>query len=78
MEAGPDRAITGDIISMAHRLGHTTVAEGVECEAQKEYLFANGCDHIQGYLVGKPMDEEAAIEMLRKHTVDADALLLNA
>jgi len=68
LEAGPDKAITGDIISMAHRLGHSTVAEGVECEAQKEYLRISGCDRIQGYLVGRPMDEDAAIELLQKQS----------
>lgn len=62
--AGPDDAITGDIISMAHRLGHDTIAEGVEYEEQKHYLRINGCDKIQGYLIGKPLNEEAAIELL--------------
>ncbi len=63
---GNDKAITGHIISMAHKLGHCTVAEGVECEAQKQYLLDNGCDKIQGYLVSGPLDEEAAIELLRR------------
>jgi EAL domain-containing protein (putative c-di-GMP-specific phosphodiesterase class I)/GGDEF domain-containing protein len=65
-EDGPDKAITGDIISMAHRLGHCAVAEGVELEEQKQYLLAHGCDKIQGYLISKPVYEEAAIELLRK------------
>jgi PAS domain S-box-containing protein len=34
----PDKTLTGDIISMAHKLGHCVVAEGVEDEAQKKYL----------------------------------------
>jgi PAS domain S-box-containing protein len=79
LETGPDRAITGDIISMSHRLGHCTIAEGVEYEAQKEYLLANGCDKIQGYLVGRPLDEEAAIELLRKYScAEDDYQLLDA
>ena len=36
----PDEAITEDIISMAHKLGHYVVAEGVEVDIQKEYLIA--------------------------------------
>lgn len=60
-----DEAITGDIISMAHKLGHYVIAEGVEHERQKQYLMKHGCDKIQGYLVSKPLDEDAAIEMLR-------------
>ena len=59
-----DNAITSDIISIAHKLGHCTVAEGVEYEEQKQYLKNHGCDKIQGYLIGKPLDEEAAIDLL--------------
>ena len=65
-EEDPDKAITGDIISMAHRLGHCAIAEGVEQEVQKQYLLAHGCDKIQGYLVSRPLDEEAAFEFLAK------------
>lgn len=61
----PENAIMGDIISIAHKLGHYTVAEGVECEEQKQYLLDHGCDKIQGYLIGKPLDEEAAIDLLK-------------
>ncbi|NLW10428.1 MAG: EAL domain-containing protein [Clostridiaceae bacterium] len=60
----PRNAITGDIISMAHKLGHWVVAEGVEYEAQKEYLANNGCDRIQGFLYSRPVDEESALQML--------------
>ena len=66
LEDDPDKAITGDIISMAHRLGHYAIAEGVEQEVQKQYLMAHGCDKIQGYLVSRPLDEEAAVEFLAK------------
>lgn len=57
-------AITGDIISMVHKLGHCVVAEGVEHEKQRDYLKRHGCDKIQGYLIIKPVDEDAAIELL--------------
>ncbi len=62
----PEEVITGDIISMAHKLGHCAVAEGVEHEEQRQYLLNNGCDKIQGYLVGKPLDEEVALELLKE------------
>ena len=62
-------AITGDIISMAHKLGHYVIAEGVEHEKQREYLKNYGCDKIQGYLISKPIDEEVAIEILKKQTI---------
>lgn len=61
-----DKAITGDIISMAHKLGHFVVAEGVENENQRKYLMDYGCDKIQGYLISKPIDEGAANKLLEK------------
>jgi len=65
-EVNEHEAITGDIISMAHRLGHCAIAEGVEHEDQKQYLLAHGCDRIQGYLVGRPLNEEEAFKLLAK------------
>lgn len=62
-----DKAITGDIISMAHKLGHCTVAEGVEHDKQLQYLKEHDCDKIQGYLISKPLDEEKAFEFINKH-----------
>ena len=47
--AGADAAIVDTIIVMAHALGMTVVAEGVETVAQEEYLVARGCDVAQGY-----------------------------
>ncbi len=67
LEIHPEEAMTSDIISMAHKMGHCTIAEGVEYETQKQYLLANGCDKIQGYLIGKPSDEEEAIKLLGKY-----------
>jgi len=60
-----DEAITGDIISMAHKLGHYVIAEGVEHERQRQYLMNYGCDKIQGYLISRSLDEDSAIELLR-------------
>lgn len=60
----PEEAITGDIISMAHKLGHYVIAEGVEHQKQKEYLHAFGCDRIQGYLISKPLNKKKAFEFL--------------
>jgi len=59
------KAITGDIISMAHKLGHYVVAEGVEDERQKQYLLDNCCDFIQGYLFSKPLPAKLAMDLLR-------------
>ncbi|MDD4798221.1 MAG: EAL domain-containing protein [Clostridia bacterium] len=46
LETDSDKAITGDIISMAHRLGHDAVAEGVEHARQLRYLKEHGCDKV--------------------------------
>ncbi len=54
------RAIAGGIIGLAHALGLKVVAEGVETEAQRDFLAALGCDLAQGYLTGKPVDADSA------------------
>lgn len=59
-----EEAITGDIISMAHRLGHKVVAEGVEYDIQRQYLVQYGCDYAQGYLFSKPLSEALALKYL--------------
>ncbi len=67
MNLKTNEAITGDIISMAHKLGHYTIAEGVEHEKQLEYLQKQKCDRIQGFLISKPLDEDAAIDIVKNH-----------
>jgi diguanylate cyclase (GGDEF)-like protein len=58
------RILTGSIVMLAHRLGLKVIAEGVETEEQLEYLRENGCDMVQGYLTGKPVDAVKIAEML--------------
>jgi diguanylate cyclase (GGDEF)-like protein/PAS domain S-box-containing protein len=52
--AGGDEVIVRSIIDLAHNLGLSVVAEGVENENALEILVANGCDSVQGYLLGRP------------------------
>jgi diguanylate cyclase (GGDEF)-like protein len=54
-----DAALATAMINMAHSLKYRTVAEGVETEAQLDFLRRQGCDAAQGYLLGRPMDAEA-------------------
>lgn len=63
----PNKAILSDIISMSHKLGHYTIAEGVEHDIQLEYLKKHNCDKIQGYLISKPLHEKEAFEFLKKN-----------
>ena len=69
-----NKAITSDIISMAHKLGHCTIAEGVEHDIQLQYLKEHDCDKIQGYLISKPLDEEDAIDFLKMYDIQGEQL----
>jgi EAL domain-containing protein (putative c-di-GMP-specific phosphodiesterase class I) len=54
----PDRpasSIVRHVVALAHELGMTVVAEGVETAAQRDILTALGCDVAQGYLFARPM-----------------------
>lgn len=53
-----DEAMVAAIIVMAHRLNIRVVAEGVETEAQLDFLREHGCDQYQGYYFSKPLPAE--------------------
>lgn len=57
------------IINMAHGLNKKVVAEGVETEAQLEFLRSHNCDMAQGYLFGMPMPANELIKVLGKNTM---------
>lgn len=50
-----DEGIIRSVLSLADNLGLKTVAEGVETEAQVDFLNETSCDHLQGYHFHKPM-----------------------
>ena len=50
-----DAEICSATIALAHNLGLTVVAEGVETEMQRDYLMEHGCDYLQGYYFSKPL-----------------------
>jgi diguanylate cyclase (GGDEF)-like protein/PAS domain S-box-containing protein len=50
-----DAAVTKAIITMAHGLGVRVVGQGVETENQAVFLAENGCDEMQGFLLGRPV-----------------------
>ncbi|MFZ5871491.1 MAG: EAL domain-containing protein, partial [Actinomycetota bacterium] len=58
--SGSDAAIVRSVTDLAHELGLTVVAEGVEDAGTWDALAALGCDVVQGYLVAQPMPPEAA------------------
>ncbi|MGD9597160.1 MAG: EAL domain-containing protein [Steroidobacteraceae bacterium] len=59
------------VIAMAHALGKTVVAEGVETIEQLDFLRERGCDVVQGYYLAKPMSAEAVGELLAGRAVAA-------
>jgi EAL domain-containing protein (putative c-di-GMP-specific phosphodiesterase class I)/GGDEF domain-containing protein len=49
------RVVLEGVVQMAHALGFKIVAEGVELDAQRDWLTAMRCDYLQGYLFSKPI-----------------------
>ena len=64
--AESEKEIVGSIISLAHNMNLFVVAEGVEVEEQLNFLRESGCDCVQGYLLGKPLDDEEFNATLKK------------
>jgi diguanylate cyclase (GGDEF)-like protein len=65
-----DAAIVSAIIALAHSLRLEVVAEGVETDAQLQFLRGRQCDLIQGYLLSPAVPAEQFSELVRR-TVDA-------
>lgn len=61
-----DIAITKAIIALAKSLNIEVIAEGVETQAQKDFLVENGCRYIQGYLYSKPVPLEEFEKMIER------------
>ncbi len=62
-----DAMVAQTIIGMGRGLGLDVIAEGVETEAQRNFLMAQGCDAFQGYLIARPMPREAFEALLDEH-----------
>ncbi len=61
------------IVDLAHGLGLTVIAEGVETELQLEILAAAGCDQVQGYLIHKPQPAGSVETAFRQYSPAFDA-----
>jgi diguanylate cyclase (GGDEF)-like protein len=53
-----ERLIVESLIELVHKLGLEVIAEGVEYREQYDLLKSWGCDYVQGFLFGKPMEPE--------------------
>jgi diguanylate cyclase (GGDEF)-like protein len=71
--AGPDESpeVVRSIVLLAHSMGLSVVAEGIESVRELELLRAAGCDKVQGHLYGEPLREPQARALLAR----ADAVM---
>jgi EAL domain-containing protein (putative c-di-GMP-specific phosphodiesterase class I) len=69
-----DAAIVRSVIGLAHELGIEVIAEGVEDEATMNALAALGCDQVQGYFIGRPMDLAKLLDWLAAPGLAAPAV----
>lgn len=64
-----DAAIVNTIIAMTEAMALNVIAEGVETEAQREFLDNHGCHVFQGYLFGKPVPIDQFEEKLKSISI---------
>ena len=65
-EDGSDNVVIARaIIALGHGMGLNVVAEGVETEAQADFLRGYGCDQMQGFLLSRPQPAERMEQWLR-------------
>ncbi len=67
--AGEDTAIVRSIIVMGRNLGLEIIAEGVETTAQADFLRAEGCHELQGFLFSKPIPADAFEQILQSRVL---------
>jgi diguanylate cyclase (GGDEF)-like protein len=72
-----DVSLVKAMLAMAHGLDLRVLAEGVESPEQMSFLRAQGCDFAQGYLIARPMSEEAYHRYLEGRKASGDALSIH-
>lgn len=68
LTSSSDAKIVGAVIDLAHQLGMTVTAEGVETAGQAQHLAVAGCDKLQGYYLARPLPAHAATALLRERS----------
>ena len=72
-EGGENAEIARAVVALAQGLGMHVIAEGIETERQRSLLLDWGCRHGQGYHFSRPLDAEAADELIRRSRREHDA-----
>ena len=67
------RAIVEAVIGLGRQLSMGVVAEGVECEEQRDLLSDLGCTHLQGYFFGKPVPLQQVAQLVARKGAPAVA-----
>ena len=68
---GSTPVILKSIVALAHELGKEVVAEGIESEADANYLRSIGCEYGQGFHYGEPLEERDVMRLLKALAKDA-------
>jgi diguanylate cyclase (GGDEF)-like protein/PAS domain S-box-containing protein len=63
-QSSRDAVLVRGVIDLCHQFGMLVIAEGVETVAQYQWLKANGCDHVQGFLVARPMMAQETLDFV--------------
>jgi diguanylate cyclase (GGDEF)-like protein/PAS domain S-box-containing protein len=71
-----NRAIVEAVVGLAHALGLTTVAEGVETAEQLVELQIIGCDFVQGYLIARPQTPDSMQDFVSRAGLCADRAVM--
>jgi diguanylate cyclase (GGDEF)-like protein/PAS domain S-box-containing protein len=72
-----DAAIAKMVVVLAESLGLTVIAEGVETEAQRDFLEQYRCHCYQGYLFSRPLPPDELVEFVRRHNYFVDRSLVS-
>ncbi len=71
LRGGNHPALVSGIIAIGNLMGMKVVAEGVETVEQRDSLLQMGCSRYQGYLISRPLEEDAFVDWVKSHGVDA-------
>jgi len=70
VERTDERTLVHAIVALASGLNLQSIVEGVETEEQLAILRVMGCDHVQGYLLSKPLKEAEFIRLLEEQAFE--------